>query len=209
MGEYAKRQKRGSERTQVLQSWTRQSRRRNAVPTLVPRAIVQKAEKNSYSNHIQIRDSISTPIQCCEKKVGETKATAMGKCVHTARARKRRESGEFDLVNERFTRQDETPIMVPRTINRTTGVASAKMQYAIPDAVKGPDKGGIIYDDKPLGRTIGKDWQEMRRNVSAYTDAFGEPPKEVRIVPYNPETGSDHEEIVYPASDFIIKRGGK
>ena len=76
------------------------------------------------------------------------------------------------------------------------------MQASIPDAVKGPNKGGIIIDDKPAGRPISKDKQEMRRNVEAYEIKYGQPANEVLICRYDPDTGSDAGEEHYAPEIF-------
>ena len=125
------------------------------------------------------------------KKTGETQATAMGKKVHKQRADERRASGEYDSVNERLKYADGSVIKVNRTIGKKSGKVSRTMQAVMPDAVKGPNKGGIIIDDKPKGRPISKDYQEMRRNVEAYEKKYGVKPNKIIIERYDPITGAD------------------
>ena len=126
-----------------------------------------------------------------KKKSGETSATAKGKEVHAQKAEARKASGEFSSVNEKLTDANGNVIEVPKNVNKKTKKQSGGMQGVIPDAVKGPDKGGIIIDDKPAGRPISKDYQEMRRNAEAYEKKYGVDANEFRIERYNPVTGAD------------------
>lgn len=81
-------------------------------------------------------------------------------------------------------------IEVPKSVGKKTGIASKEMQAAMPDAVLGPDKGGVIIDDKPFGRDVlSKDYQEMRRNIEAYTKKYGVEPQKTVIEWYDPATG--------------------
>lgn len=79
----------------------------------------------------------------------------------------------------------------------------------MPDAVKGPDKGGIIIDDKPAGRAISKDYQEMGRNVEAYKEVYGVDPNEIIINRYDPVTGADAGIEHYSPSIFNRTRKGE
>lgn len=98
-------------------------------------------------------------------------------------------------------------IYVPKTVRKDNGRVSTKKQSAIPDAVLGPDKGGIIIDDKPAGRDVlKKDYQEMGRNVEAYIEKYGVEPNEIRIVWYDPITGEDRSYTSYDPSKFKRKR---
>ena len=136
-----------------------------------------------------------------EAKTGETNATKTGKEVHKARADERRASGEYDSVNEALCDKEGNIIEVPKNISKRDGTPSEATQRAIPDAVKGPPAGQII-DDKPSGRPINKDYQEMRRNIEAYETKYGEPPKEIRIERYNPATGAPAGVDIYTPKDF-------
>ena len=136
------------------------------------------------------------------KKNGETSATAIGKKVHAQKAEERRKSGEYDSVNERLKDANGNDIQVPRTVTKKNQKESIKQQAAMPDAVKGPDKGGIIIDDKPDGRPIGKDYQEVGRFVEAYKEKYGVAPNEIQIERYDPKTGATTKIEVYNPSDF-------
>ncbi|MBU7316359.1 hypothetical protein [Paenibacillus oleatilyticus] len=135
-----------------------------------------------------------------EKKniTGETSSTKTGKKVHKQKADERRASGDYDLVNEPLKDKDGKTIEVPKRIDKQ-GRPSKKTQKAIPDAVQGPPKGNII-DDKPLGRPISKDKQEIRRFINAYKIKYGEPPKQIIIERYDPKTGAP----TYDPNDFKI-----
>lgn len=134
---------------------------------------------------------------------GETSSTKVGKQVHKKKADERRKSGEYDMVNEPFKDKDGNIIEVPKRINAKTGLPSRKKQKAIPDAVQGPPKGRII-DDKPAGRPISKDKQEIRRFIDAYKQKYGESPKEIVIERYDPKTGDLIEKEKFDPDDFRI-----
>ncbi|MGL5086788.1 MAG: hypothetical protein ACRC68_13945, partial [Clostridium sp.] len=132
-----------------------------------------------------------------KKITGETSSTKIGKQVHKVKADARRKSGDYDTVNEALKDKDGNVIEVPKRIDKQ-GRPSKKYQRAIPDAVQGPPKGNII-DDKPLGRPISKDKQEIRRFIDAYKQKYGEAPKNIIIEIYDPKTGlSVGREIYHP-----------
>ncbi|WP_175400658.1 hypothetical protein, partial [Paenibacillus sp. KS1] len=131
---------------------------------------------------------------------GETNSTKIGKEVHKKRADERRESGGFDTVNEPLKDKKGNVIEVPKRIDKN-GKPSKKYQRAIPDAVQGPPIGNII-DDKPVGRPISKDKQEIRRFIDAYEQKYGESPKKVIIQRYDPKTGAPAESEVYSPKFF-------
>nr|WP_144415314.1 hypothetical protein [Paenibacillus durus] len=133
---------------------------------------------------------------------GETNSTKAGKQVHKQKADERRESGEYDTVNEPLKDKDGKIIEVPKRIDKN-GEPSRKYQRAIPDAVQGPPKGNII-DDKPVGRPISKDKQEIRRFIDAYKQKYGEPPKQIIIERYDPKTGTSAGREVYDPDYFKI-----
>ncbi|WP_254495413.1 contractile injection system protein, VgrG/Pvc8 family [Brevibacillus sp. RS1.1] len=139
-----------------------------------------------------------------EKKsiTGETSSTKTGKKVHKQKADERRATGDYDLVNEPLKDKDGKTIEVPKRIDKQ-GRPSKKTQKAIPDAVQGPPKGNII-DDKPLGRPISKDKQEIRRFIDAYKIKYGEPPKQIIIERYDPKTGAPAGRETYDPNDFKI-----
>lgn len=172
---------------------------------LVTRA--RKGVKNLEEEATKIGKSKGKIKKCKakpKKKIkGETSSTKVGKEVHKKRAEERRKSGEYDTVNEALKDKDGNIIEVPKRVNPKTGVPSKKTQRAIPDAVQGPPKGHII-DDKPSGRPISKDKQEMRRNIEAYEAKYGEPPKKIVIERYDPVTGKPAGTETFDASHFKI-----
>ncbi|MCL1981931.1 MAG: hypothetical protein FWG53_02405 [Clostridiales bacterium] len=137
-----------------------------------------------------------------KKTSGETIATKIGKQVHARRAEIRKASGKYDSVNEVLRDEAGNKIMVPKRVNTKTGIPSQKTQSVIPDAVKKPPRGQII-DDKPLGRPISKDYQEIRRNIEAYEIKYGEPPHKIIIERYNPKTGAPAGTEIFTPKDFI------
>ncbi len=125
-------------------------------------------------------------------KNGETEATKIGKKVHKERADERRENDLYASVNEKLTDADGNVIEVPHTVDKQNKEIIGGMQSAMPDAVIAPDKGGYIIDDKPNNRDVlTKDYQEMGRNVEAYTKKYGEEPNKVIIHWYDSTTGAD------------------
>ena len=140
-------------------------------------------------------------------KKGETNATRVGKEVHKKLADARRASGEWDEVNERITNADGDPIEVPRKINLKTGEPiGTDTQATQPDAVS--YERGEILDDKPDGRPISKDRQEMIRNIEAYRERTGELPKKITIQRYDPQTGAPAGSESYPP-EFFLPKGPK
>lgn len=135
-------------------------------------------------------------------KTGETNSTKMGKKVHKQKAEIRRQSGEYDMVNEAFKDKDGKTIEVAKHVSKT-GEVSRKKQKVIPDAVQGPPK-GVIIDDKPAGRNILKDKQELRRFSEAYKEKYGEYPKEIKIERYDPKTGNLINVETYDPNDFFF-----
>ena len=129
---------------------------------------------------------------------GETNSTKLGKEIHKKKADKRRESGNYDTVNEKMKDSNGDIIEVPKRRNKN-GIPSKKTQAAAPDAVQGPPKGKII-DDKPLNRPISKDKQEIRRFIEAYEIKYGEKPKEIV---YDPQTGETVIKESYNVEDFM------
>lgn len=139
-------------------------------------------------------------------KVGETSSTATGKSVHKDQADQRRRSDEFDLVNEPIRGPDGEKIQVPRRTDLKTGkpISDKGTQSAIPDAVVF-NKGGVIIDDKPLGRPIAKDRQEMIRFIKAYEQKTGKLPEKIAIQRYDPSTGKPTFTEIFKPSDFLPK----
>jgi RHS repeat-associated protein len=133
---------------------------------------------------------------------GETTATVTAKTVHAELAAARRASGDFDLVNTPLVDSHGVAIEVPKRVNLTTGTPSGSaVQVARPDAVRFENK--LILDDKPLGRAIAKDRQEIIRFIEAYKRSRGELPSTIAIQRYNPATGQPVVTELYKPSDFL------
>jgi hypothetical protein len=122
---------------------------------------------------------------------GETTSTRVGKDVHRGSADARRAEGQFDLVNEPIRDKSGNPIQVPKRVDLKTGEPQpgSPLQEAIPDAVSFK-KGGLILDDKPLGRPLAKDRQEIIRAIKAYEAREGVLPNRIAIPRYDPFTGA-------------------
>jgi hypothetical protein len=138
---------------------------------------------------------------------GETNATAVGKAYHAQRAAARREEGDFDLVNQSFVDATGQPIMVTRRIDLRTGlpIAESGEQTTRPDAAS-YDR-GLIVDDKPIGRPITKDQQEIMRFIRAYEASQGMPPRIIAIERYDPTTAQPVVTELYKPTDFPVKKG--
>ena len=150
-------------------------------------------------------DDVADARKADAVKTGETDATRIGKDVHKTQADIRRASGEFDLVNQAITDTSGNPILVPHRVDLETGLPQpgTRMQDAIPDAVKFRD--GSIIDDKPLGRPIAKDRQEMIRFIKAYELREGRLPERIEIHRYDPSTGNSSRIEIYTPDDFLPK----
>lgn len=135
-------------------------------------------------------------------KTGETASTSTGKMVHARLAAERRLSGEFDLVNQPLVDAAGNPIEVTRRVNLKTGdpLPESGYQVARPDAVR--FKGDVILDDKPLGRPIAKDQQEIIRFINAYAESQGRQPRTIGIQRYDPETGTPVVTELYSPEHF-------
>lgn len=120
---------------------------------------------------------------------GETTSTSVGKQVHKTQADLRRESGQFSIVEQPIKDQSGNPILVPKRVNLNTGEAQpgVKLQQAVPDAANFDRR--LIVDDKPLGRPIAKDRQEIIRFINAYEQREGVLPEMIGIQRYDPKTG--------------------
>ena len=137
---------------------------------------------------------------------GETATTKIGRDAHKAFADERRQSGLFDVVNQPITDAAGNSILVPKRYNLRTGDPSpdAKLQTANPDAVS--YKRSLLIDDKPLGRPLAKDRQEILRNLDAYFQREGNYPGRVVIQRYDPATGKPVVSELYTAEDFLPKQ---
>jgi hypothetical protein len=150
------------------------------------------------------RDGKEVASSSEDVKTGETAATKTGKAIHKELADARRASGDFDLVNEPLADSNGVPIKVPKRVNLETGEPSGSdVQVARPDEVRFGDK--TIGDDKPSGRPIAKDRQEMIRFIKAYETREGELPESIEIHRYDPKTGQPDGTERFKPSDFLSK----
>lgn len=133
---------------------------------------------------------------------GETSSTLAGKVIHKRIADARRTSGNWDLVSQPITTISGDEITVPYAVDLKTGQprAGTRYQKAVPDAVSYSQE--IIVDDKPFGRNIARDRQEMIRNIKAYEIRTGKLPKEIQIHYYNPDGSLNNIKVYFP-SDFL------
>jgi hypothetical protein len=150
-----------------------------------------------------VRDTSPEPVTPKEPPAGETTSTQVGKRVHKTQSDLRRASGEFDAVNSPITDKEGNPILVPKRVDLETGAPQpgAPLQEAIPDAVS-YDR-GLIIDDKPVGRPLAKDRQEIIRFIKAYEQREGVPPKVIAIQRYDPSTGAPVNTELYTPEDFL------
>ncbi len=137
---------------------------------------------------------------------GETASTSVGKQVHKTQADLRRESGQFSIIEQPIKDQSGNPILVPKRINLQTGEAQpgVKLQQAVPDAANF-DR-GLIVDDKPLGRPIAKDRQQIVRFIKAYEQREGVLPEIIGIQRYDPETGIPVRTDLHSSFDFLPQK---
>ena len=134
---------------------------------------------------------------------GETASTATGKSVHKTQADIRRASGEWSEVNTPITDKSGNIIRVPKRVNLKTGEPQpdSPLQEAIPDAVNYNKR--LILDDKPIGRPIAKDRQEIIRFIKAYQIREGVLPERIVIQRYDPVTGQPTHTEIYTPDDFL------
>lgn len=136
-------------------------------------------------------------------KSGSTSANRKGTEVHSQRAEARRESGQWDDVDTKIKGSDGKPIEVSKRVDLRTGEARGKMMTAEPDAVS--YKRGQILDDKPLGRPLSKDRQQIIRYIKAYEEKTGTLPKQILIERYDPVTGQAVRTEIYDPKIFLPK----
>ncbi|HSV82081.1 MAG TPA: FG-GAP-like repeat-containing protein [Ramlibacter sp.] len=153
--------------------------------------------------HMPVRQQYEIPYA---RAAGETEATALGKSYHAQRATQRRASGDYDMVNEPFVWPNGQPIMVTRRVNLNTGdpVPESGIQLARPDSVV--FKREVVIDDKPIGRPLSKDQQEILRFIRAYEAQFGAPPRTIAIERYDRVTMKPVVTELYKPSDFPLKK---
>ncbi len=123
--------------------------------------------------------------------------------MHKSLAEARHAGGDFDLVQSAIKDKNGNPILVSKRVDLDNGRSQpgTKLQEAIPDAVSFSRK--MIVDDKPLGRPIAKDRQEMIRNIEAYRQREGHLPDIIAIQRYDPATGRPVVTELYSPSDFL------
>jgi hypothetical protein len=136
-------------------------------------------------------------------KTGETSSTLIGKTTHKTEADIRREMGDFSTVNSPISDKAGNDILVPKRVDLKTGQPQANTtpQKAIPDATI--YNKGLIIDDKPLGRSIAKDRQEIIRFIKAFEIREGRLPSTIAIQRYDPKTGKPFVTEVYKPTDFL------
>ncbi len=137
---------------------------------------------------------------------GETISTSVGKEIHKTFADSRRASGNFDLVHVPIRNVDGSIILVPRRIDLKTGrtIIEAGLQEAIPDAVNFERR--LIIDDKPLGRPLAKDRQEIIRFIEAFRQREGHLPTTIGIQRYDSRTGQPIQTDLHTPQDFLPGR---
>jgi hypothetical protein len=150
-----------------------------------------------------VRSFLRGRVPVAPGKVGETTSTATGKSIHKAIADARRASGEFDLVQSPITDKAGNPILVSKRVDLKTGrpQPGSPLQEAVPDAVSFKRK--LILDDKPLGRPIAKDRQEIIRFIKAYEQREGHLPDVIGITRYDLKTGQQVLSELYSPQDFL------
>jgi len=145
------------------------------------------------------------PLTPATPRTGETTATRIGREAHAAAAAERRAGtyGKFEMVDEPFRDASGEPVLVPRRVDLKTGEPQpgAPMQEAIPDAVS--FERSLVMDDKPLGRPIAKDRQELIRHIRAFEAARGHLPNRIAIPRYDPSTGQFVRTDLYKPEDFL------
>jgi hypothetical protein len=138
---------------------------------------------------------------------GETAATRSGKQTHRILAEERRLSGQWDEVNTAITDAEGNAIQVPRRVNLKTGdpVLEVGTQTARPDAISHGRR--LILDDKPVGRDVMKDRQEIIRFIRAYETSEGVLPDTIAIQRYDSATGLPVRTDLFTSDDFLPTGG--
>jgi hypothetical protein len=173
------------------------------LPELVPPVQQDSKSEAAASGSKNLTEEIeSSPGH---KGSGETTATITGKTTHSKLANGRRISGEFDLVNSSFLYENGTPVQVPKRVDLSTGRATDnRVQNVRPDAVN--FESDLILDDKPYGRPIAKDRQEIIRFIGAYEIGRGKPPRIIAIQRYDPKTGVPILTELYDPQEFLPRK---
>ncbi|MCP4535608.1 MAG: hypothetical protein GY832_00505 [Chloroflexi bacterium] len=135
---------------------------------------------------------------------GETQYTKFGKEIHTERKNRRKESGEFDLVDSPMKDDAGEEIQVPKAHDLKTGMPKSNKgtKQVQPDAVSFTK--GLIVDDKPLERNVlTKDRQQIIGYIRAYDEKTGELPNTIAIERYDSVTGQPVKTDLYKPKDFL------
>lgn len=111
----------------------------------------------------------------------------------------------FEVVNGPITDKQGNPILVPKRVDLQTGKPQpgSPLQTANPDAVS--YQRALIVDDKPIGRPLAKDRQEIIRFIEAYRQREGQLPSVIAIQRYDPKTGTPVVTELHSPSDFLPK----
>lgn len=152
---------------------------------------------------VMLSESANEPSPGLVSVTGETNSTKIGKGVHSDEATWRRASGMFGVVNGPITDKAGNPILVPKRVDFSTGLPQegSPLQTANPDAVSYERE--LIVDDKPMGRPLAKDRQEIIRFIEAYRVREGKLPKTIAIQRYDPKTGASVATELYTPADFL------
>ena len=172
-----------------------------AVPITAPAALGIAAAATGHLGNWEQGANFAMKADEPNPTNGETSSTKAGKQIHKERADQRRNSGEWDEVNESIRGPDGERIEVPRRVDRTGRPIDDRVQSARPDAVS--YKRREILDDKPIGRDISKDRQEIIRFINAYKEKTGELPRRILIDRYDPATGNTVRIDVYDPLAFL------
>ena len=174
-----------------------------------PRVITEDPRGNgSYLGEADFGPLNQTPkaVQSNQAAItGETASTSIGKQVHKTQADIRRESGQCSIVEQAIKDKAGNQILVPKRVDLKTGEAQAdvKLQQAVPDAVNFDRR--LIVDDKPLGRPIAKDRQEIIRFIEAFRQREGVLPEMIGIQRYDPKTGVPVRTDLHSPNEFLPK----
>jgi hypothetical protein len=183
------------------------SYRRLVDPHYVPRwqRVAQAPGRGEAAGTAAPRTPTAGAADRIEPRRGETAHTRSGRSVHEQNAAQRRESRMFDLVNEEIRYEGGEPIRVDERVDLETGepVPGAGTQTARPDAVSFDL--GLVLDDKPLGRPVSKDRQEIIRFIKAYQERTGRMPRLIAITRYD-SNGVQVVTELYTPEMFLPKK---
>jgi hypothetical protein len=112
---------------------------------------------------------------------------------------------EFDLIQSPIGDAQGNSILVSKRVNLQTGEPIGALQEAIPDALD--FRRGLIVDDKPVGRALAKDRQEIIRFIRAFEVREGTLPQVIAIQRYDPDTSAPIVTELYSPFDFLPSSG--